>query len=81
MKKIYLICYVDLSDNTKGVICASENEPRNMTQGAKDSIIEWLQSTETLTKEEILDIIGGLRQGISTTTADYEIFTEETFIY
>ena len=81
MKKIYLISYVDNEDNTKGVICASSNDPKYMMQEVRDSIKEWLLSDEDITDEDALEIIGNLREMGYAAFDEYELSVEITYLY
>lgn len=79
MDKIYLVCYVDEIDNTKGVICASREE--NLSQGSRESITKWLNLSPQMDKETIDYTLGELTKGEGAYLDDYTIFIEETYLY
>lgn len=81
MKKIYLISFVDNEDNTKGVICASSNDPKYMTQEVRDAIKEWLLCDEDITDEDALEIISNIRECGYAASDSYEFSVEITYLY
>lgn len=80
MKNIYLINWFDSSDNSNGVICATDNIGE-FTKETRDSINAFLSNDDGIDTNGIDKAIDTLQEDGFVEFGDYTLTTEITIFY